>query len=243
MNPRSSYKEGKRVSECLFTAYAKEYGVPAMVARLTASFGEGASPTDNRVFAQFAKSIIESKDIVKYRLTKKLDYEKIISNIKNIDILVIAFPLYVDSLPSHVLDFLSILEDNFKGKLKDITVYVISNCGFYEGNQNKTALKIMRCWCRKINLKWGQGIGIGAGEMMGGLSNVPMGKGPNTSLGLALKNLARNINERNSGEDVFTIPNMFPRFVFRLAANRFWVSKANKNGLNKKDLNKCIIKQ
>ena len=64
MNPRSSYKEGKRVSECLFTAYAKEYGVPAMVARLTASFGEGASPTDNRVFAQFAKSIIESKDIV-----------------------------------------------------------------------------------------------------------------------------------------------------------------------------------
>ena len=44
-------------------------------------------------------------------------------------------------------------------------------------------------------------------------------------------------------KDVFTIPNMFPRFVFRLAANRFWVSKANKNGLNKKDLNKCIVKQ
>lgn len=201
------------------------------------------SRSNSGYFLSVLSNFIESKDIVKYRLTKKLDYEKIISNIKNIDILVIAFPLYVDSLPSHVLDFLSILEDNFKGKLKDITVYVISNCGFYEGNQNKTALKIMRCWCRKINLKWGQGIGIGAGEMMGGLSNVPMGKGPNTSLGLALKNLARNINERNSGEDVFTIPNMFPRFVFRLAANRFWVSKANKNGLNKKDLNKCIIKQ
>ena len=201
------------------------------------------SRSNSGYFLSVLSNFIESKDIVKYRLTKKLDYEKIISNIKNIDILVLAFPLYVDSLPSHVLDFLSILEDNFKGKLKDITVYVISNCGFYEGNQNKTALKIMRCWCRKINLKWGQGIGIGAGEMMGGLSNVPMGKGPNTSLGLALKNLARNINERNSGEDVFTIPNMFPRFVFRLVANRFWVSKANKNGLNKKDLNKCIVKQ
>ena len=64
MNPRSSYSEGKRVSECLFTAYAKEYGVPATVARLTASFGANASTSDNRVFAQFAKSIINGQDIV-----------------------------------------------------------------------------------------------------------------------------------------------------------------------------------
>lgn len=64
MNPRSSYKEGKRISECLFTAYAKQYGVRTMVARLTASFGAGASLTDNRVFAQFARSILSGKDIV-----------------------------------------------------------------------------------------------------------------------------------------------------------------------------------
>lgn len=64
MNPRSSYPEGKRVSECLFTAYAKQYGLPAMVARLTASFGAGAAPKDNRVFAQFARSILAGEDIV-----------------------------------------------------------------------------------------------------------------------------------------------------------------------------------
>ena len=201
------------------------------------------SKSNSEYFLSVLSNFIEGKDIVKYRLSKKLDYEKIISNIKNIDILVLAFPLYVDSLPSHVLEFFSILEENFKEELKDITVYVIANCGFYEGNQNKTALKIMRCWCKKMNLKWGQGIGIGAGEMMGGLSNVPMGKGPNTSLGLALEDLARNINEGSSGEDIFTIPSMFPRFAFRLAANRFWISKASKNGLRKKDLNKCIVKQ
>lgn len=64
MNPRSSYSEGKRISECLFTAYAKQYGLPAKVARLTASFGAGVSPKDNRVFAQFAKSILAGEDIV-----------------------------------------------------------------------------------------------------------------------------------------------------------------------------------
>lgn len=64
MNPRSSYSEGKRISECMFTAYAKQYGLPAMVARLTASFGAGVSPKDNRVFAQFAKSILAGEDII-----------------------------------------------------------------------------------------------------------------------------------------------------------------------------------
>lgn len=64
MSPRSSYSEGKRISECLFTAYAKQYGLRAMVARLTASFGKGVSPTDNRVFSQFAKSILSGDNIV-----------------------------------------------------------------------------------------------------------------------------------------------------------------------------------
>lgn len=64
MNPRSSYSEGKRISECLFAAYAKQYGLRAMVARLTASFGAYASPTDKRVFSQFARSIISGENVV-----------------------------------------------------------------------------------------------------------------------------------------------------------------------------------
>ena len=35
-----------------------------MVARLTATFGPGVSYNDGRVFAEFARSIIEEKDIV-----------------------------------------------------------------------------------------------------------------------------------------------------------------------------------
>ena len=43
---------------------AKEYGVPVKIARLTQTFGAGVSAEDNRVFAQFARSIIEGNDIV-----------------------------------------------------------------------------------------------------------------------------------------------------------------------------------
>ncbi|MFR2743790.1 MAG: hypothetical protein ACLTA9_06230 [Clostridium saudiense] len=201
------------------------------------------SKSNSEYFLNILSDFIESKDIVKYKLSKKVDYEDIIKEINTIDTLVFAFPLYVDSLPSHVLEFLIMLEENFKDNLKGVNVYVIANCGFYEGKQNKIALNIMKCWCKKMNIKWAQGIGIGAGEMMGGLRNVPMGKGPNTNLGLALDNLAKNINENKSEDDIFTTPSMFPRFAFRLVANRFWISKANRNGLKKRDLNKCIVKQ
>lgn len=61
---RSSYSEGKRMAECLCMSYASEYGVPVSVTRLCQTFGAGVSYDDNRVFAQFARAIIEGKDIV-----------------------------------------------------------------------------------------------------------------------------------------------------------------------------------
>lgn len=63
-SPRSSYPMGKRAAEYLCTAYAAEYGVSVKIARLTQTFGSGIATTDNRVFAQFARSIIQGNDIV-----------------------------------------------------------------------------------------------------------------------------------------------------------------------------------
>lgn len=64
MQVRSSYSEGKRMAECLCAAYAKEYGVPVTVARLSQTFGAGVSYDDGRVFAEFARCAIEGRDIV-----------------------------------------------------------------------------------------------------------------------------------------------------------------------------------
>jgi len=64
MSVRSSYSEGKRLVECLCASYAAEYGVPAKVARLSQTFGAGVAYADGRVFAEFARAVIEHKDIV-----------------------------------------------------------------------------------------------------------------------------------------------------------------------------------
>ena len=61
---RSCYPEGKRMCECLCSAYASEYHLPVCAVRLAQTFGAGVSPEDNRVFAQFAKSVINGTDII-----------------------------------------------------------------------------------------------------------------------------------------------------------------------------------
>lgn len=63
-NPRNSYPIAKQGAEFICKAYASQYGVPAKIARLTQTFGAGVEKTDNRVFAQFAHSIINNQDIV-----------------------------------------------------------------------------------------------------------------------------------------------------------------------------------
>lgn len=63
-NVRSSYSEGKRICECLCTAYASQYQIPVKIARLAQTFGAGVFEGDNRVYAQFAKSAIQGNNIV-----------------------------------------------------------------------------------------------------------------------------------------------------------------------------------
>jgi len=61
---RSSYSESKRMAESLCIGYYHQYQVPVRMARLSQTFGPGVSYEDNRVFAQFARAVLEKRDIV-----------------------------------------------------------------------------------------------------------------------------------------------------------------------------------
>ena len=64
MSVRSSYPIAKRTAENLCCLYAKQYEVPAKVARLTQTTGAGISKDDNRVIVQFARHCAKGQDIV-----------------------------------------------------------------------------------------------------------------------------------------------------------------------------------
>lgn len=64
LSTRSCYPLGKRIVENLCYNYCCEYNVPVKIARLAQVFGAGVLPGENRVFAQFAKSAVEGRNII-----------------------------------------------------------------------------------------------------------------------------------------------------------------------------------
>lgn len=179
--------------------------------------------------------MLEGNDIHIYHLHKEALNDCQLADIANSDTLIFAFPLYVDSLPSHLLRTLIDLAKQDFSKKKPI-VYCIVNNGFYEGRQNHLAIEQMKIWCQHTHLTWGQAIGAGAGEMLPYISFVPLGHGPNKNLGQALTTLSQNIQSAQSGPDLFISPN-YPRFLWKMNASMFvWHPRAKANGLKRKAL-------
>ncbi|MBQ9149512.1 NAD-dependent epimerase/dehydratase family protein [bacterium] len=63
-NIRNCYPISKKNAETLCLAYHITHNLDVKIARLTQTFGPGVSKEENRVFVQFAKNIIQNKDIV-----------------------------------------------------------------------------------------------------------------------------------------------------------------------------------
>ena len=62
--PRACYDESKRYGETLCVAFAQVHGLPVAMARPFNNYGPGMKITDGRVIADFARNILEGRDIV-----------------------------------------------------------------------------------------------------------------------------------------------------------------------------------
>ncbi len=94
------------------------------------------------------------------------------------DTLVFVSPLYVDNLPSSLLDYLERFERFVKTYPTTIPpslkVYAFINCGFLGGYQNYIALEILQHFANRMHFNWCGGLGIGSGAMLGStLDSVP----------------------------------------------------------------------
>ena len=164
--------------------------------------------------------------------TASIDLQEFVNSIRGSDAIIIVFPLYIDGIPSHLLRLLCSAEPFVAEIALNAKLYSIALNGFYEAHQNQTALDMMRNFCDRAGLDWGQGVGIGASPMV---HTVPVGKGPNRNMGKTLDILANNILSKQSSNNIFSQPNM-PRFLYILGGNMGWKSQAKKSRLNRKDL-------
>lgn len=86
------------------------------------------------------------------------------------DILVLASPLYVDSLPylaTRALELIA-LHRNTRVKGKRQRLLAIVNCGFPEAQHTETAIAICRRFAREAGFEWAAGLGLGGGEAING---------------------------------------------------------------------------
>ena len=174
-------------------------------------------------------------------LNRIKDADALGEKLQEADALVLGMPLYVDSAPAQVVNFMEKMYENHKGKLENLKVYVVSNLGFYESKQIHIQLEIVKNWCAKMGISYGGGLAIGAGEMLGGLRNVPVDKGPNAQMGEGIKKLAKTISDRKTTEDIYVEPTGFPRGMYKMAAQMSWGKWAKKNKLTKKELYRRMI--
>lgn len=116
-------------------------------------------------FLELQRLFVKGKKVTE-RLRNKSDYKRILNELQDADTVVFCLPLYVDSIPSHVLPFLKEMELFCKENSIRLTVYSISNNGFIEGNQSEPLLRVFQNFCARSNLEWGGGIGIGGGVML-----------------------------------------------------------------------------
>ena len=62
--PRACYDESKRYGETLCVNFAGQYGLPVRIARPFKNYGPGLKITDRRVIPDFARDILDGRDIV-----------------------------------------------------------------------------------------------------------------------------------------------------------------------------------
>ena len=64
LSPRSCYPSSKRAAETLCAAYCQEYGTEIVIARPCHTYGPFFTESDNRVYAQFIRNVLNGEDIV-----------------------------------------------------------------------------------------------------------------------------------------------------------------------------------
>lgn len=116
-------------------------------------------------FLGLQRFFVKGKKVTE-KLRNQSDHQRILNELPDADAVVFCLPLYVDSVPSHVLSFLEKMESFCRENSIRLHVYSISNNGFIEGKQSEPLLRVFQNFCARSNLEWGGGIGIGGGVML-----------------------------------------------------------------------------
>ena len=115
---------------------------------------------------------MKSKKAFIHRLVNRPEkIQELFSMIDKTDLIILTFPLYVDSLPAPVIKTMELIksERNRIKSSKSQNFVAISNCGFPESKQISVALEICQIFANEAEFRWKGGIAFGGGEAVHGI--------------------------------------------------------------------------
>jgi hypothetical protein len=159
----------------------------------------------------------------------------------DVDFVVLAFPLYIDSLHSRLLSWLLSYEalrrgaEASRGAPRRIGMVAVANCGFHEGVQNATALRIIENFCARAGIEWRGGVGIGTGEMLREIKSAPDDMFIKRPVSAALDAVASLVGEAGTSASAgnLYVSLAFPWIAFKAAGHMGWRRQAKANGLGR----------
>ena len=163
--------------------------------------------------------------------------EDLLLAIDSSDILILAFPLYIDSLPSSVIRAMELIAKhrNAIENPKKPRFLAISNCGFPEAHHNDTALAICRRFALESELEWMGGLALGAGEAIHGrpLNDVGgMVRNVKKALDFTVVALAEGKSAPKEAIVLMAKP-LMPTWMYLLFGGMGWKKQAKKHGVRK----------
>ena len=175
-----------------------------------------------------------------YRLTRTADgRETLVNNANKADILVVASPLYIDSIPSFTIKAMELINEHRRSaeSSKDQKLFVIVNNGFPEPAHNQTALEIYQHFARESGIGWAGGARVGWGSAIDGRSLDSVGgmaRNLKKGLKLAAEALAADTQVSKEAENLMSkpfMPLLLAKLMTSVAGGVAWNSQARKNGV------------
>ena len=142
-------------------------GSPRVEKSTSASLG-------NYLISKLEEVGMASETLYLYRVINREEtIEKLFKAIESTDLIVLTFPLYVDSLPATVIKAMEAIKkyrDTLDTKKTQRFIAIVNN-GFPEGSQNSIALQICKIFAKESGFFWKGGLSLGGG---GAVNGVPL---------------------------------------------------------------------
>jgi len=170
--------------------------------------------------------------LVHHGLRSEEETVRLLDAVEAADLVVLAFPLYFDSLPAPLTRLLERIAERW-AKIPPATIprlAVLVQCGFPEAHQCDTAIGICRQFAERTGMPWAGALAMGmGGSLVGDFRKLPGGgRHLLEALGKAAESLAKGGNIPLEVARLFSRP-LMPRWIYLVVGNLGWRMQMRKN--------------